>query len=308
MPATVGLDSERFLAFIPAAPTAAAVWMDAAVGAASFAAESWLEAAGAVGAENQVLRFLADLAGLPNGAGGCFMSGGSIGNLSALAVARDHARDRARRVAVADTAHASVDNALHLLGLDALVVPTAADGRFTADALRAAAGDGTDIATIVASAGSTNAGVVDDLAGLADLADEWGSWLHVDGAYGAAALLVGRMRSAFTGIERADSLIVDPHKWLFATSGSCALLYRDTGAGGSGAHAAWSVPRRAARRRCVEPERLRLPAHPQGERTAAVVLARGARRRRPRCCGRARHRSRPPRRRRPGGLSDASSS
>ena len=80
----------------------------------------------------------------------------------------------ARRVAVADTAHASVDNALHLLGLDALVVPTAADGRFTADALRAAAGDSTDIATIVASAGSTNAGVVDDLAGLADVADESG--------------------------------------------------------------------------------------------------------------------------------------
>ena len=227
VPATVGLDSERFLAFIPAAPTAAAVWMDAAVGAASFAAESWLEAAGAVGAENQVLRFLADLAGLPRGAGGCFMSGGSIGNLSALAVARDQARHGARRVAVADTAHASVDNALHLLGLDALVVPTAADGRFTADALRAAAGDSTDIATIVASAGSTNAGLVDDLAGLADVADEWGSWLHVDGAYGAAALLVGTMRSAFTGIGRADSLIVDPHKWLFATSGSCALLYRE---------------------------------------------------------------------------------
>jgi glutamate/tyrosine decarboxylase-like PLP-dependent enzyme len=88
-------------------------------------------------------------------------------------------------------------------------------------------GDSTDIATIVASAGSTNAGLVDDLAGLADVADEWGSWLHVDGAYGAAALLVGTMRSHFTGIERADSLIIDPHKWLFATSGSCALLYRE---------------------------------------------------------------------------------
>ncbi|MGD9705056.1 MAG: aspartate aminotransferase family protein [Acidimicrobiia bacterium] len=226
VPATVGLDSERFLAFIPASPTAAAVWMDAAVGAASFAAESSLEAAGVVAAENQALRFLAELAGLPDGAGGCFMTGGSIGNLSALAVARDHARPGARRVAVADTTHASVDNALHLLGLDALVVPTAPDGRFTAEALRAAAGDATDIATIVASAGSTNAGVIDDLAGLADVAGEWASWLHVDGAYGGAALLVPQVQSRFAGIERADSLIIDPHKWLFATSGSCALLYR----------------------------------------------------------------------------------
>ena len=115
---TVGLDSERFLAFIPMAPSAAAVWMDAAVGAASFSAESWLEAAGAVAAENEVLRWLADLIGMPPSAGGCFMSGGSIGNLSALAVAREQYPVGRRVVAVADTAHASVFNSLHLLGLD----------------------------------------------------------------------------------------------------------------------------------------------------------------------------------------------
>ena len=87
-PATVGLDSSRFLAFIPAAPTAVAAVFDGVVGASSFSGESWLEAAGAIHAENEVLAFLAGLAGLPAGAGGCFVSGGSAGNLSALAVAR----------------------------------------------------------------------------------------------------------------------------------------------------------------------------------------------------------------------------
>ena len=87
-PATVGLDSARFLAFIPAAPTAVAALFDGVVSASSFSGESWLEAAGAIHAENEVLAFLAELAGLPPGAGGCFVSGGSAGNLSALAVAR----------------------------------------------------------------------------------------------------------------------------------------------------------------------------------------------------------------------------
>lgn len=228
VPNTVGIDSERFLAFIPISPSAAGVWMDAAVGAASFSAESWLEAAGAVAAENVTLRWLADLLGLPAGAGGCFMSGGSVGNLSALAVARDAMRGGRRVVAVAESAHASVGNSLHLLGLDEVVtVATGADGRFTGSALRAAVGDRTDVGVVVASAGSTNAGVVDDLRGLADECARLGAWLHVDAAYGGAALLVPECRPLFDGIERADSVIVDPHKWLFAPSGSCALLYRD---------------------------------------------------------------------------------
>ena len=154
------------------------------------------------------------------------MSGGSIGNLSALAVARQRAGDR-RVVAVADTAHASVDNALHILGLQTLVVPTGPDCRLTGAALRQAIGDRSDVGIIVASGGSTNAGVVDDLAGCADVADESGAWLHVDGAYGLATILLPELRSRFAGLERADSFIVDPHKWLFATAGSCALVYRE---------------------------------------------------------------------------------
>lgn len=225
-PNNIGLDSERFLAFIPLSPSVASVWMDTIVSAGSFPAESWLEGAGAVAAENQVIDLLCRAAAMPAGAAGCFMSGGSIGNLSALAVGRERAAGR-RLVAVADTAHASVDNALHLLGLEPLVVPTGPDCRLTGDALRAAVGDRTDVGIVAATAGSTNAGVIDDLAGCADVADEIDAWYHVDGAYGLAALLLPELRDRFAGLERADSFIVDPHKWLFATGGSCALVYRN---------------------------------------------------------------------------------
>ena len=225
-PNNIGLDSERFLAFIPLSPSVATVWMDAIVSAANFSAESWLEGAGAVAAENQVIELLCNAAGMPRGAGGCFMSGGSIGNLSALAVGRHHAGHR-RLVAVADTAHASVDNALHILGLESLLVPTGPDCRLTGAALRAAIGDRDDVGMIVASGGSTNAGVIDDLSGCADVAGEIDAWLHVDGAYGLATLLLPELHQRFAGIDRADSFIIDPHKWLFATAGSCALVYRD---------------------------------------------------------------------------------
>ena len=224
-PNNIGLDSERFLAFIPLSPSVASVWMDTIVSAANFSAESWLEGAGAVAAENQVIDLLCRTAGMPVGAAGCFMSGGSIGNLSALAVGRDRAVGR-RFVAVADTAHASVDNALHLLGLEPLVVPTGPDCRLTGDALRTTIGDRRDVGIVVAAGGSTNAGVIDDLDGCADVAEEIGAWFHVDGAYGLAAILLPELRNRFAGLQRADSFIVDPHKWLFATAGSCALVYR----------------------------------------------------------------------------------
>ena len=252
--------------------------------AANFSAESWLEGAGAVAAENQVIELLCRAAGMPTGSAGCFMSGGSIGNLSALAVGRDGAGGR-RLVAVADTAHASVDNALHLLGLEPLVVPTGPDCRMTGDAVRTAIGDRRDVGIIVASGGSTNAGVIDDLCGCADVATEIGAWFHVDGAYGLATILLPELRDRFVGLERADSFIVDPHKWLFATAGSCALVYRNPALGPPGPHAARSVHRRAAyRRRCLQPVRSRVPVDPPRQRIADLVRPRPARRRcAPRC-------------------------
>jgi glutamate/tyrosine decarboxylase-like PLP-dependent enzyme len=235
-PAIVSADSPRFLSFIPAVPTKAALLFDMIVSCSSLQGTSWLEAAGAVMAENQALGVLADLAGLPAGAGGCFVSGGSMGNLSALLVARDTgARRRSGatgplRIAVSDEAHSSVAKALHVIGAEAFVVPHD-DHRLTGAALErelAAAGDESVIA-VVATAGTTNAGIVDDLAGVAEVARRRQLWFHVDAAYGGAALFAPSARPRFAGIEHADSMVVDPHKWLYAPFDCAALIYRDPG-------------------------------------------------------------------------------
>ena len=232
--AVISCDSPRFLSFIPAAPTKSALLFDMVVSCSSLQGTSWLEAAGAIAAENQALRLLADLAGLPPGAGGCFVPGGSIGNLSALVVARDEAGQRRdvpvhhARMAVSQEAHASVTNALHILGVEPLLVPTV-DHRMTGETLRAAL-DGSpsadNLVAVVATAGTTNAGLVDDLAGVAEISRAANLWLHVDGAYGGAAMFSPLVRPKLDGIEHADSLIVDPHKWLFAPFDCAALLYR----------------------------------------------------------------------------------
>jgi aromatic-L-amino-acid/L-tryptophan decarboxylase len=234
-PAVISADSPRFLGFIPAAPTKASLLFDMLISCASIQGISWLEAAGAIHAENQVLRLIADRAGLPPGAGGCFVSGGSAANLSALAVARETAKQRSDRpgqrwrAVVSSDAHSSIHNTLRLLEMDALVVPTT-DHRLTGAAARAAIaadGDPASLAVVVATSGTTNAGIIDDLDGLAAVARAHDLWLHVDGAYGGAGLFAPTVRAAYNGIEHADSFVVDPHKWLFAPFDCAALLYRD---------------------------------------------------------------------------------
>ncbi|HUI03835.1 MAG TPA: pyridoxal-dependent decarboxylase [Acidimicrobiales bacterium] len=234
--AVISCDSPRFLSFIPAAPTKAALLFDMIVSCSSLQGTSWLEAAGAIAAENQALGFLAGLAGLPPGTGGCFVSGGSIANLSALVVARAaHAEGRAAAggrpgrpcMAVSEEAHASVTSALRILGVDPLLVP-AVDHRLTGAALEgalAAAPDGS-VVGVVATAGTTNAGIIDDLAGIAEVAARRSLWFHVDAAYGGAGLFAPVVRGRFAGIERADSVVIDPHKWLYAPFDCAALLYR----------------------------------------------------------------------------------
>ena len=234
--AVVSCDSPRFLSFIPAAPTKAALLFDMVVACSSLQGTSWMEAAGAVAAENQALGVLADLAGLPTGAGGCFVSGGSAGNLSALMVARDTAShrmgDRAPSrpvVAISEEAHSSVGKALRVLGVEALLVPCD-DHRMTGSGL-AATLEGhpraDDVIAVVATGGTTNAGIIDDLAGVGQIARDRSLWFHVDGAYGCAALLAPSIRERFDGIELVDSFVVDPHKWLFAPFDCAALLYRE---------------------------------------------------------------------------------
>jgi aromatic-L-amino-acid/L-tryptophan decarboxylase len=233
--AVVSCDSPRFLSFIPAAPTKASLLFDMYVSCSSLHGTSWLEAAGVVVAENQALGVLAAQAGFPPEAGGCFVAGGSAGNMSALMVARDTAGYRRQAepparplVAISEDAHSSVGKALHVLGIESFPVPTP-DHRLTADALRAALDHrrADDVIGVVGTAGTTNAGIVDDLDGVADVAAERALWFHIDGAYGgAAALFAPSVRDRFAGFGRADSFIVDPHKWLFAPFDCAALIYR----------------------------------------------------------------------------------
>jgi glutamate/tyrosine decarboxylase-like PLP-dependent enzyme len=239
-PACISVDHPRFVSFVPAAPTEAAILFDLVVGASSIYAGSWLEGAGAVFAENEALRWIADLAWMPATAGGVFVSGGTSGNLSALIAARwrwrrdaGGAHDRTRGLVMSSTgAHASILQAGRAMDVDVVKVPADPKGRLHGHSLRATL-DGLDPAdrerlfAVVATAGTTNAGVIDDLAGVAEIATELGVWMHVDGAYGGAALAAPSVRPRFDGIERADSFIVDPHKWLFAPFDSCALVYRD---------------------------------------------------------------------------------
>jgi aromatic-L-amino-acid/L-tryptophan decarboxylase len=256
-PAVISADSPRFLGFIPAAPTKAALAFDMLVSCASIQGISWLEAAGAIEAENQVLRLIADRAGLPGSAGGCFVSGGSAANLSALVVAREVAKrtaaattqpattqpattqpattqrgrgtSRRWRAVIGADAHSSIINTLRILEMDPLVASTD-DHRLTGAAVRAvieADPDPRSLAVVVATSGTTNAGIIDDLAGIAAVARDYGLWFHVDGAYGGAGLFAPSVRPAYAGIEHCDSFVVDPHKWLFAPYDCAALLYRD---------------------------------------------------------------------------------
>ena len=234
-PATISTDHPASFAFVPGAPSKASALFDLIVGASSTIAAGWIDGAGAIWAENQALRWLADLAGFPPGAGGVFVSGGSAGNLSALVTARHTAAARRDgrpdrwRFAACDTVHSSVAAAARVMDVDILDVPHDGRGRLTGDALRATlerdGGDG--VFGVVASAGATNAGTVDDLAGVADVAAERSLWFHVDGAYGGGGLLAPSVRHLYEGIERADSYIVDPHKWLFSPYDACALVYRE---------------------------------------------------------------------------------
>jgi glutamate/tyrosine decarboxylase-like PLP-dependent enzyme len=230
------MDDPMNLAYVPTSPSIASTMFDLVVSASSIFGGNWEAGAGAIAAENQALRWLADLARFPPDAGGVFVSGGSAANLSALVTAREvhlqrHARSGRLTIAATDEVHASVRAAARVIDVDVLPVSTDDRGRLTAAALRTAlasdVGKASQVFAVVATGGTTNAGAIDDLDGIADVCTENDLWLHVDGAYGLAALCSTIARERFRGIERADSFGVDPHKWLFAPYDCAALVYRD---------------------------------------------------------------------------------
>lgn len=237
-PACISSDHPRYLAFVPTAPSEASTLFDLVVSASSIYGDWWLEGAGAIHAENETLRWLAGLAGFPAGAGGAFVSGGTLGNLAALTTARDTWRRKHDRsafdgglplaIAAAASAHSSVRLAAKVLDVDLVAVPGDERGRLTGDALRTTLAAVTDreVFAVVASGGATNTGLIDDLRGVVEVAGERGMWVHVDAAYGGAALASSIGRPLFAGIEGADSFVIDPHKWLFSPFDCAALVYR----------------------------------------------------------------------------------
>ena len=232
VPSAIPPDHPRYLAFIPGVPTVAATIADMVLSAAMIYGGSRIEAGAAADAEDAVLRWLADAAGFPQTADGTFVSGGSIANLSALVAARGdrYAAPRRQVIVTGASAHSSMAAAARIMGCDLLAAHPADDhGRLTGATLAAAleGRDAGDVVAVVATAGATNNGAVDDLAGVAGVCADRGIWLHVDGAYGGAALLSPRARHLFAGIEHADSFIVDPHKWLYTRFDCAAVLYRD---------------------------------------------------------------------------------
>ena len=236
--ACISTDHPRYLAFIPSAPSEYANLFDLVVGASALYGGSWLEGAGAVFAENQALKWISDLAGMPATAGGVFVQGGTIGNLSALVTARNTFRAKRKDVtrwvlAASADSHSSIKSAAQVMDVEILLIKPDKDGALQGDVCAQAIdkyhseNSGHQVFALVATAGTTNLGIIDNLESVSACAKERGIWFHVDGAYGLAALCAPSVRPLFNGIELADSFIVDPHKWLFAPFDACALIYRN---------------------------------------------------------------------------------
>ena len=235
--ACISTDHPRYLAYIPSAPSEYASLFDLVVGASALYGGSWQEGAGAVFAENQALRWLSDLAGLPESAGGVFVQGGTIGNLSALVTAREDARAKFPEVtkwaiACSAEAHSSIATAAKIMDVELVRIEPRDDLRIHGEDIATAidqyhASHVARVCAVVATSGTTNLGVIDDLKGAAKAAHDRNIWFHVDGAYGLAGLCAPSVRPHFAGIEQCDSFIVDPHKWLFAPYDACALVYRN---------------------------------------------------------------------------------
>lgn len=227
-------DHPRYFARVPSPSSFAGVlgeWLGTGFNAI---ASSWGGGAGTATVELVVLDWLRALLGLPEGTEGVILSGGSLSNLTALAAAR--AVRGPGTALLSDQTHASVLRALRALGFadeEIRILPSDAAYRLTAETVAAAVADerrrGPRPGFVVATAGTTNTGAVDDLPGLADVCAAEDLWLHVDGAYGAPAALCDAGRAALAGLERADSLTLDPHKWLFAPYDAGVLLVRHSG-------------------------------------------------------------------------------
>ena len=232
------VDHPRFFAFVPGPGNFVAAMGAALAAGHNVFAGTWLGGSGAARLEQTVVDWLKEAVGYPAAGGGLFVSGGSMANLTALGAAR-HAKlgshDARGVVYFSDQTHSAVERALRVLGM-----PESQMRRIPADPsvgldvsrlsvqIRADREAGMTPFCVVANAGTTNTGAVDPLAAIADLCELEDLWFHVDGAYGAAAVFGRRATEKLRGLSRADSIALDPHKWLFQPFECGCLLVRDS--------------------------------------------------------------------------------
>lgn len=236
MKASVPIDHPRHLAFVPASPTKSAVMFDLVTSAASVHGAFWLEGAGCIFAENQAMKWLVSLTGLPDEAFGVFTTGGTLANLSALVTARENWRERASEnvkakgiIIASRSAHSSIKAMAKVMDAEAILVDTSES--LCAPEVEAAYQNLSDeqrrrVFAVIATGGTTNAGIIDDLQGIGCFCRKENIWFHVDAAYGGGALASPKFRPLFAGVELADSITIDPHKWLFSPYDCGAIIYR----------------------------------------------------------------------------------
>jgi glutamate/tyrosine decarboxylase-like PLP-dependent enzyme len=244
LPFAFGNSHPRFFAFINA--TADPVGTAADTLASAMNSNCWGGDHAAIHVEAAVVGWIAAILGLPATAEGILTSGGSMANFTALATARRAVSPTVREdgfgrtppfvVYVSDEVHNCVDKAVDLLGIgwkQMRKIPTDERFRMRVDLLRdAVAADrraGLRPAIVVGNAGTVNTGAIDPLGEIADLCAREGLWFHADGAYGAMARISPRLAPLFDGLERADSVAADPHKWLYVPYEAGAALVREPG-------------------------------------------------------------------------------
>jgi glutamate/tyrosine decarboxylase-like PLP-dependent enzyme len=237
LPYVARIGHPGYLAFIPGEGTWPGALGDLIASALNVDTCWWLGSAGPSALELVVLDWFRQWVGYPEQAAGVLVSGGSAANLTALACAREArvgATDDHAVVYMSDQTHSSLARAARALGFrpdQVHVIPSDERARMRPDALRGAiAADraaGRLPLIVVANAGTTAAGAIDPFAELSEICREHGIWLHVDGAYGAFACLTERGRAALAGMELADSITLDPHKWLYQPVELGALLVRE---------------------------------------------------------------------------------
>jgi L-2,4-diaminobutyrate decarboxylase len=235
MKANVSIDHPRHLAFVPASPTRAAIMFDLVTSASSIHGAYWMEGAGGIFCENEAMKWMVSLTGLPKGAFGVFTSGGTAANLSAMVTARENWRENDEfknekgLIITSIGAHSSIKAMAKVIDVDVFLVDT--EHKLLGSELEKTINSLTQeqrkrLFAVVGTGGTTNAGIIDDLDGIASICKNEKLWFHVDAAYGGGALAADSVRHLFNGIEKADSITIDPHKWMFSPYDCGAIIYK----------------------------------------------------------------------------------